>query len=133
MSFAPASTRDPPSEDLKIWQAEIKKMRRLVRALPQMIKIVNSIGAASRVGSVDVCLVPGTGPNATPVMMLEPRDLLQAMNLQLAQAVAGGSALLVCKQCGRWFEAGRGAKRTVAKFCSDGCRNRFHYEERVSR
>jgi hypothetical protein len=128
----PASISNPPSEDLSFWRAEIKKMFSLVRMLPTVIRVVNSRGTYARVGKLNVLLVPGTGPDARPVMVMEPENLLQAMNLQLAQSVAGGAALIPCQQCGRWFEAGHGAKRTVAKFCTDSCRNRFHYE-RASR
>jgi hypothetical protein len=132
--MAPASASAPlPSEDLSFWRAEIKRMLGLVRMLPTVIKTANSRGTYARVGSVDVLLVPGTGPDARPVMVMEPGNLLQAMNLELAQSVAGGAALNECQQCKRWFEAGRGAKRSIAKFCSDSCRNRFHYEKGVSR
>jgi hypothetical protein len=33
-------------------------------------------------------LVPGSGLNSTPVLVMEPGNLLGAMNLQLAQFVA---------------------------------------------
>jgi len=129
----PASSKEPASEDLSFWRAEIKKMQALIGMLPTVIRVANSRGTYARVGSLDVLLVPGTGPEARPVMVMEPRNLLQAMNLEMAQFVTGGGSLLICQQCGRWFEAGHGGKRVVARFCGDTCRNRFHYEKGVSR
>jgi hypothetical protein len=129
----PASATEAPAEDLSFWRAEIKKMQALIGMLPTVIRVANSRGTYARVGSLDVLLVPGTGPDAKPVMVMEPRNLLQALNLEMAQFVAGGGSLLTCQQCGRWFEAGHRGKRTVAKFCSDSCRNRFHYERGVSK
>ena len=67
------------------------------------------------------CWCRGRELDAKPVMVVEPRNLLQAMNLEMAQFVAGGGSLLTCQQCGHWFEAGHRGKRTVAKFCSDSC------------
>jgi hypothetical protein len=128
----PAKTANPPSEDLTLWRNEIRKMKYSIEALPRLIRVVNARGTFANVSKVDVLLVPGAGTDARPVMVLEPPNLLQAMNLQLAHAVSSGASLLTCQQCRRWFEGGRGpgAKRTVAKFCSDECRNRFHYEAR---
>ncbi len=126
--ITPAGSTKLPSEDLSFWRAEIKKMQGMIRMLPTVVRIANSRGTYARVGSLDVLLVPGTGPDARPVMVMEPHDLLQAMNLEMAQFVAGGGTLLTCQQCSRWFEAGQGGKRTVAKFCSDACRNKFHYK-----
>jgi hypothetical protein len=131
--MTPASTSNPPFEELYFWRAEIKKMQAMIGALPRVVRMANSRGTYARVGSVDVLLVPGTGADARPVMVMEPRNLLQALNLELAQSVAGGASLLTCQQCGRWFEVGADAKRTVAKFCSDRCRNRFNYERRTQK
>jgi hypothetical protein len=129
----PVSMSAPPSEDLAFWRGEVKRMRSLIRALPVVVKTVNSRGTYAKIGTVDVLLVPGTGPDARPVMVMEPANLLQAMNLELAQAVAGGAALLTCQYCGQWFAAGRGGKRTVAKFCSDEHRFRFNNDRRTGK
>jgi hypothetical protein len=122
----PAGSSKLPSEDLSFWGSEIKKMRGNIQMLPTIVRVANSRGTFARVGSLDVVLVPGTGPDAAPVMVMEPHNLLQAMNLQMAQFVTGGGSLHSCEQCSRYFEAGRGGKRTVAKFCTDACRNKFH-------
>ena len=62
-------------------------------------------------------------------MVLRPPTLLSAMLLQLAQS----SAIATCRQCGMWFEVGADGKRSIAKFCSDRCRNRFNYERRAKK
>jgi hypothetical protein len=121
------STGELPSEDLSFWRSEIKKMRTYIRMLPNVVRVANSRGTFAKVGTVNVLLVPGTGPKATPVLVMEPGDLLQAMNLEMAQFVAGGGIPATCQQCGRTFGAGGTGKRTVAKFCSDSCRSRFNY------
>jgi hypothetical protein len=130
---APAVTSDPlPAEDLAFWKTEIRKMATLVRMLPNVIKVANSRGTFARVGSVDVLLVPGTGPNAKPVMVFEPGNLLQAMNLELAHFISGGGTLLVCQQCNLQFRAGAGdnSRRNKSKFCSDKCKHDYHNARR---
>lgn len=120
------STGKLPSEDLSIWRAEIKRMRINVQALPKVIRVANSRGTFAKVGIVDVLLVPGAGLNAKPVLVLEPGNLLQAMNLQMAQSVAGGATLGTCLQCGGWFEA----RRSDAKFCGNTCKHAFFNSKR---
>jgi hypothetical protein len=123
------STGDLPSEDISVWRTAIRTMKAHVRMLPQVVRVANSRGTFAKVGKVDVLLVPGTGPAATPVLVMEPGDLLQAMNLQMAQFVAGGGVPAICRECGRPFGAGGQGKRSDAKFCGDSCRNRFHYSK----
>jgi hypothetical protein len=118
-----------PFEEISKWRAAIRTMKINVRMLPQVIRIGNSRGTFAKVGKVDVLLVPGVGPGASPVLVMEPGDLLQAMNLQMAQFVAGGGVPSICRECGRAFGAGGAGKRSDAKFCSDSCRNRFHYSK----
>jgi hypothetical protein len=125
------STGELPSEDLSFWRAEIKKMRIYVQMLPKFIRVANLRGTFAKVGTVDVLLVPGSGPKATPVLVMEPGDLLQAMNLEMAQFVAGGGSLISCQYCGNYFQAGRrGDKRAIAKFCHEECKHAFHNAKR---
>lgn len=127
------STGELPSEDLSTWRAEIKRMLVLIRMLPTVVRVANSRGTYARVGKIDVLLVPGTGLNATPVMVMEPGDLLQAMNLEMVHFISGGGSLLICKQCQRYFQAGRGgkgSKRVIARFCTDRCKHAFHNAQR---
>jgi hypothetical protein len=127
----PARSHPPaPFEELNFWQREIKRMMALIRALPTVVRVANSRGTYARVGKIDLLLVPGSGLNSTPVLVMEPGNLLGAMNLQLAQFVAGGNPVLPCQECHRFFAAGRGAKRTISRFCSSECRNKYHNARR---
>ena len=126
-----ASLTSPPSEDLAFWRSEIKRMLVNVRTLPSVVRVVHSRGTYAAVGKVDVLLVPGPGADAPPVMVLEPGDLLQAMNLEMAHFVSGGGHLIPCRNCGIMFQAGRpGGKRAIAQFHSDECKHAFHNAKR---
>ena len=60
-------------------------------------------------------------------LRIEPRNLLQALQLQLGQVLAGERNFRPCQYCGQWFECGAGAaKRADAKFCSDDHRITFN-------
>jgi len=64
-------------------------------------------------------------------LLLQPKELRDAIRLQFAQRAASGNGIATCQQCGTWFEVGAAGKRSVSKFCSAKCRNRFHYEARA--
>jgi hypothetical protein len=121
-------------ERIDDWQREIKRMESLTRMVG-MVKTANARRVLLRVTTIDVALLSGESHGSTvepavkPILVLQPKTLLDAMKLQLAQAQAGGATLHTCDQCGRLFEVGAGAKRSVAKFCSDKCRQRHHYEQ----
>jgi len=125
--------REGAEEDLHLWQREIKKMKGLIAMAP-MIRTANSRRVRAHVTSVDISLESRL-PDARPALVLQARTLLDAMLVQFAQSTASGNSLHVCAQCGEWFEVGAGAdaKRSVAKFCSDRCRNRHHYERRIGK
>jgi len=56
-----------------------------------------------------------------------PTTLLDALWLQLGQALTAGTQIRQCEHCGDWFEAGRGTERRLdAKFCSDEHRIAFN-------
>jgi hypothetical protein len=120
-------------EELHVWRREIKRMLTYIRMLPRVVKIANSRGTYARVAKIDVLLVPGSAPGSAPVLVMEPGTLLEAMNLQLALYVSGGNSLLTCQECHKTFQAGRGVKRSIAKFCGDECRNRYHNKRRVGK
>jgi hypothetical protein len=65
-----------------------------------------------------------------------PPNLLGALWLQFAMAIAGNSLYRQCDHCRRWFEIGfQGGDRRVrddAKFCKPACRSRA-YRERKKR
>jgi hypothetical protein len=60
-------------------------------------------------------------------LRIVPRSLLQALQLQLGQVLAGERNFRPCQYCGQWFECGgKTAKRADAKFCSDAHRITFN-------
>jgi hypothetical protein len=83
--------------------------------------------------SVAAIIVPGSS-GKRPKLSLEPKTLLDAMYLQLGLFLSTDGSLQSCKQCGKWFERGTTkARRSIAVFCSEKCKNRFHYVERTKR
>jgi hypothetical protein len=83
---------------------------------------------------------PSTGPSraldamvvwdpATEALKWEfrPKTLLDALWLQLGQALTVGAEIRQCEHCGDWFEVGRGTGRRLdSKFCSDEHRIAFN-------
>jgi hypothetical protein len=62
-----------------------------------------------------------------PALKLIPETLLDALWLQVAEALAGDCQIRRCHQCGSWFAAGHGfGRRYDAKFCSDEHRILFN-------
>jgi hypothetical protein len=133
-------------ERLGDWQREIKKMRSLMAILKATdeqpggtVHTENSRRVRLKMTSIEVALLSGPsdprGNNLNrPTLMLQPQNLLDAMHLQLAKFVAGDGSLQVCKQCGEWFERGATeSRRSIAIFCEEKCKNRFHYLERAKR
>jgi hypothetical protein len=57
-------------------------------------------------------------------LIFVPPNLLAAMWLQFAQAVAGEFELYPCEACGKFFQRGPGGRRADATTCSDACRQR---------
>ena len=125
---------NPPSEPVEFWRREIRRTKSLINALPGVVKFGNSRGTFAVVGELNVLLVPGDGKAASPSLVMEPKTLLQAMNLQLALWVARGGSIFTCEQCHKPFQAGvSGKRRSISKFCSVDCKNRHHYERRIER
>jgi hypothetical protein len=134
---APARFANRPSEELSFWKSEIKRMLLNIRSLPTAIVRVDFSprgGMYARVGKMNVLLVAGPGVGAPPVMVIEPEDLLQAMNLEMAHFISGGGRLILCRNCGLMFQAGRaGSKRVIAQFHNDECKHAFHNAKRRSK
>jgi hypothetical protein len=77
-------------------------------------------------GHIDVAIVLDA-ETTRPKLRLSPSSLLDALWLQFAQALAGGSSLRQCQLCGGWFETGDGTgRRRDAKFCSNEHRIAFN-------
>jgi hypothetical protein len=76
-------------------------------------------------------LIPGPG-QAHPGLRLVPANLLDAIWMQFAQAVATGEKYSPCKECGRWFKVSPETARTSRLYCSNSCRTKV-YRERQKR
>jgi hypothetical protein len=114
------------SERVSDWKREIARMRSVV----DVSKYVMMGGVRALVTKVDVELVSGDLVGNV-ILRFRPPTLVDAMMVQFAQSQANGGSLHECQQCGRWFEVGASGKRSVSKFCSIPCRNKFNYERRV--
>jgi len=57
-------------------------------------------------------------------IIFEPTNLLAAMWFQFAQAVTEEYQLQECKECGEYFQIGKGARRIHTETCSTRCRKR---------
>jgi hypothetical protein len=115
------------SERVSDWKGAITRMREFLN-IPGYVKMG---GILAKMAKVDVELVSGDQVGDV-FLRFQPPNLFEAMMVQLAQSQSNGASLHTCNQCGRWFEVGRSGKRTLAKFCSVSCRNRFHYEQRAN-
>jgi hypothetical protein len=82
---------------------------------------------------IDVALAfnPMTGK---PQFRLTPPTLVNALWLELGQALVSDASIRNCMHCGGWFEAGPGTgRREDAKFCSDAHRIAFNSRRRSTR
>jgi hypothetical protein len=148
----PAS--DGAFERLDSWQREIKRTKGLISMLGAgdetpggVIRTANSRMVKFKATSIDVFLesrpkldqrgraIPDPhNPNNRPVLVLQPQNLLEGMLLQLAQRVATEGSIYICKQCANAFAAGVGeSRRSIAVFCSERCKNRYHYLRRIGK
>jgi hypothetical protein len=145
---------DGAAERLDLWQREIRKMKSLTSMLGAgddtpggVIRTANSRMVKFKATSIDVVLesrpkldqrgraIPDPhNPNNRPVLVLQPQNLLEGMFLQLAQRVATEGSIYICKQCAKAFEAGVGeSRRSIAQFCTERCKNRYHYLRRIGK
>jgi hypothetical protein len=63
-----------------------------------------------------------------------PTRLIDALWLQLAQALSGGAQIRECKHCGEWFPVGgKDGRRIVSQFCKDDHRIEYNSLERTRR
>jgi hypothetical protein len=64
-----------------------------------------------------------------------PTNLLGALWLQLALAIASGATIVECRECGRPFEISKSlGLRADAQFCSDPCKSRnYRRRKRLAR
>ncbi|SRR6266404_2605951 len=120
------------SEFIDDWKQEIRDLRRLISTLKKSGE--NSVDPSQtiKITTLDVSLRTAGRNYRRPALLLAPRNLSVAMQLQLGKFVAGGGDVVACRQCSDWFERGASdARRSIAVFCSARCKNRFHYIERA--
>ena len=74
----------------------------------------------------------GDGARGTARLYVTPTSLLGAMWLQFAEAISEQKDYARCKLCGKPFEVSTAQTgfRTNRRFCSDVCKNQFHYQKR---
>jgi hypothetical protein len=60
------------------------------------------------------------------VLKLVPPSLMDAMGLQLADAIQGNKRYRSCEACGRWFELAPGRARADRQTCSTSCRVKLY-------
>jgi hypothetical protein len=141
-------------ERLDVWQREIKKMKSLISMLGAkenppggIIRTANSrmvrfeatsikviLESRPRLDKDDRPIFDPNNPDNRPVLVLQPQSLREGMQLQLAQRVATEGSIYICKQCAKPFEAGVGeGRRSIAQFCSQRCKNRYHYLRRIGK
>lgn len=56
-------------------------------------------------------------------LRVQPKNLIGALWVQLAQAIDGNRNYRRCGACGKWFETGK-SRGNPRKYCSDACRQR---------
>jgi hypothetical protein len=79
---------------------------------------------------IDVALTFNPMTNK-PQFRLTPPALVNALWLELGQALSSDASIRNCLHCGEWFEAGAGTgRREDAKFCSDPHRIAFNSRKR---
>jgi hypothetical protein len=99
-------------------------------AIPSLGKRAKIVGGIPLPAKLWAALAPNRVTGVWDLKLLPP-TLLDAIWLQLGQAVASNADLKECPQCGKWFEAGPSSgKRRHAMFCSRKCKTDFHSLER---
>ena len=74
----------------------------------------------------------GHAAQGTARLYVVPTSLLGAMWIQFAEAISEQKDYARCKLCGKPFEVSTAQTgfRTNRRFCSDVCKNQFHYQKR---
>jgi hypothetical protein len=125
------------AEQLEGWVREIRKMKGLISAFGLTSERKGGILRSARLNfkapSIEVSL-ESREPGKRPDLIMRPSNLRDLMLLQMAQTVATDGSIDACQECGNFFEIGvGGARRSIAKFCSERCKNHHHYKLRKQR
>jgi hypothetical protein len=123
-------------EALIFWKAWIERIRRLIEFCE--IGATNPRQALRQFGAGEFPLLEDRvglalsleGPRRPPVLSMSCKSLLSAIELQAIHSILGGRKSLKCWECSTWFEVGPGARRSVAKFCSRRCTDKFHNRQK---
>ena len=135
------SAADGARESVEGWRRAVQQMKGAISMFalkdPEpggILRAGTPFGVRFKATKIDVLLLSAED-GARPTMVLQPPNLLSAIHLQLATAVAGGNSIRTCAECNRWFHTGIGDKvrRSVAIFCSEECKNRHHYKQRKAK
>jgi hypothetical protein len=119
--------RGPEGENVQTALNNAQAMAAHLRAAETGTSLSTSLHASQ---SVRLTIQVGD-PALRPALKLMPATLLDALWLQLAEALAGDCQIRRCHQCGSWFPAGGGfGRRYDAKFCSDEHRILFNSRKR---
>jgi hypothetical protein len=90
-------------------------------SLPEPLEAPHSVRLAVQIGDAA----------SRPTLRLMPETLLDALWLQVTEALAGDCQIRHCLQCNSWFAAGGGfGRRHDSKFCSDEHRVLFNSQKR---
>jgi hypothetical protein len=116
-------------DDVRLVISNAEHMRQLLRYFSGTEKrphLATSRFQATQAISLDAQVIwdPVT---MVPRWDLRTKCLLDALWLQLGQALTSGGRISQCQHCGSWFEAGRKTGRRLdAKFCCDEHRTAFN-------
>jgi hypothetical protein len=134
--------RESPDKEerLEDWKREIRDINLLMSGLQLQVNedaqggitvLGSSRKASIGLTSINVVLVPSSS-GKRPQLFLEPATLRDAMYLQLGLSLTTEGSLQSCKQCQKWFERGTTkARRSIAIYCSEECKNRYNYVKRA--
>ena len=124
-------------EPLRFWREHIEYLNRIIRFCE--LGHANPPEALRQFGRQEFPLhydfVPTLSlgsPRAPPFVSMRCNSLLGAIEFQAAQSILSRRKSVRCFECGGLFEigAGAGARRSLAKFCSNQCKDRFHNRQK---
>ncbi|PQO38885.1 hypothetical protein C5Y96_03160 [Blastopirellula marina] len=123
-------------DPLHHWQNAIKEMRSCVKLWSQVQKgtakktdesrLVAGVNRAIQAHACHVQLESSISSPSGYRLTYFPRNLLGAMWIQFAQALAENQDFRECEACERWFQVTRGKNRKSRIHCSDACKSKSY-------
>ena len=127
LGLFPSDDQSPyGGEALDQWQERIQSMREAIEVWKDNPEILLVGGRNEFFVSEMRAVLVQSPPDGSLEMRVRPSSLYSAMRLQFGGAVASGSFVRTCDQCGQWFGAGGSGRRMDARFCSNKCRADYH-------